>query len=273
MIVISVKACEAIRTASAKRGSNRQAIVSDVVQRAALLRASSQEHTFPAQLDAIARNAGVRAIRVVPLAMRGRLMLEEGTYVIEVSASLDAFEQQFVIAHELGHILVEISTLAECPDRSERARRGGASSYQLVERLCDVAAAELLLPSEFVRDSLRGTSPNINAVLDLARVSQLPIAFTVQRIIEAGFWVCRFVWWARGPHGISALRSVPSATPEFLASIALVPTANCAVIRAFEQESVVTGEVVIETWGSVESYRTECVCIQPGQVVSLLIYG
>ncbi len=86
-----------------------------------------------------------------PLAAAGRLELEQGQYVICVNAASGWRRKRFTVAHEIGHILL-LEALAHSPADLNDLR--AAESWKAAERLCNLAAAELLVPLDDFRTNI-----------------------------------------------------------------------------------------------------------------------
>lgn len=136
---------------------------------------------WSAGLDTYLRAFGIEAVEA-PIADDGRLDFRNGRYVILVrqeykkprstgplSLSSASNRQRFSVAHELGHVLL-IEQLGRYPEHL-RALRGS----DRVERLCDLAAAELLVPMDSFRAQLS------RARFRIRRVDELAVEFGVSR--------------------------------------------------------------------------------------------
>jgi Zn-dependent peptidase ImmA (M78 family) len=134
------------------------------------LRTRVQEAGWQPDLTAYVRAFGLRVVEA-PISQAGRLDYEDGKYLIRVQSNargnwsereIDPNEargrQRFSIAHELGHALL-LETLAGRSDLLMGLRDPGA--WEHIERLCDAAAGDLLVPRESMLAGIRrhGLSP------------------------------------------------------------------------------------------------------------------
>ena len=102
---------------------------------------------LPLRLDLLLRAAGARR-EVRHLAGDGRLEMDaHGRFVVVVEAGQHWSRQRFTIAHELAHIIL-FSEFADDPQALRRLRSPGL--WSVVERACNAAAAELLMPAHDV---------------------------------------------------------------------------------------------------------------------------
>jgi IrrE N-terminal-like domain len=98
----------------------------------------------PTDLDALASRVGVTDVCAEKLLVSGELRRSNNSFRIVYSSSLTLPRRRFTIAHEIGHAILEL-TGRNCP------RRGAE-----VERICDVLASEILMPSEIFSKAANG---------------------------------------------------------------------------------------------------------------------
>ena len=102
----------------------------------------------------------------------GELRRERGAFKIVCSAGQAPERRRFTIAHELAHILFEKT--------GPRAPRVGAD----LERLCDMLAAEILMPKAVFQAALRQSTVDTSVVKRLATRFQTSLTATVLRCAE-----------------------------------------------------------------------------------------
>jgi hypothetical protein len=88
----------------------------------------------PTDLEALARQLGVREILPENIPFSGELRREASALVLAYSTHLSGGRRRFTIAHELGHALLVREGL-KLPHRGDE-----------VERVCDLLASEILMP-------------------------------------------------------------------------------------------------------------------------------
>jgi Zn-dependent peptidase ImmA (M78 family) len=97
----------------------------------------------PTDLVVAARNLGVSDIRGENIPVDGVVRKEGAKLIVVYSRELAEGRRRFTIAHELGHVLFAKSG-ANFPRHGEE-----------LERLCDMFAAELLMPSKICRQMIQ----------------------------------------------------------------------------------------------------------------------
>jgi hypothetical protein len=125
----------------------------------------------PTDLDAVA--CKVRVSRCVPddIAGSGELRREGSDFVIAYSQYLPVSRRRFTIAHEIGHAFFEV-TWGNLPKPGKE-----------VERLCDMLAAEILMPREVLAPFI-DRHLSLQAVRDVARAFRVSLSSAAIRCAE-----------------------------------------------------------------------------------------
>ncbi len=129
-----------------------------------LLDATGQKHG-PVPLSRLLATLGARAEKM-PLPTAGKLRIDDRGYLICVRANTPWRRARFTEAHELGHVLL-CESLKDRP-ATLRALQEPAH-WDAVERLCDQAAAELLMPSEDFHRQLDGKEISKGLLVELRK--------------------------------------------------------------------------------------------------------
>lgn len=157
----------------------------------------------PADLEAVARRLNVTRIEAGDLPASGQLQRDRDGLKVVYSRDLSPARRRFTIAHELAHALFE-ATGPGCP-------RVGVE----LERLCDMIAAELLMPQqEFIART--GASSDISQLLKLARtfeVSRAAAAIRYAQLREVSVFELhtRLILWGYGIVKKGAARNADNA--------------------------------------------------------------
>ncbi|MCW3047293.1 MAG: hypothetical protein JWO74_1577 [Solirubrobacterales bacterium] len=160
-----------------------------------LLRKSGQEHG-PVALRPLLERLGARR-EDLALPTPGRLEIDSEGWRICVRAGTPWRRARFTIAHEIGHILL-YETLAGRPAQVRALQ--APEHWAAVERLCNQAAAELLMPGgAFVRSTrVTGIAPlGLRALYDRFLVSWEPLLVRVTEL----FAVSLLTWRRYRRHG------------------------------------------------------------------------
>ena len=117
-------------------------------------------------------------------------------YLIQVNEADSRARKNFSICHEIGHILMPNYNGDSGPRRDAQTMRWDKSDEE--EYLCDVAAAELLMPhAEFV-PRLRGCGMRIEAVRELAEEFGSSLEATAMSIVGANIECVAVLVWELG---------------------------------------------------------------------------
>ena len=161
------------------------------------LAAEQGDCSVPVRLAAFFMWAGVRKVKVEEMPLEGALRrLPDERFDIVVRADRAPTRQRFSIAHELGHVLFH----RHAPKAKAKQIAGRKSAPVEEERLCNIAAEELLMPAAIVEQAL-GAAEGARRVLYLARECEVSIEAAMVRLSacwrepgELQLWEFRNQW-------------------------------------------------------------------------------
>lgn len=212
----------------------------------------------PRDVSELARRLGVLEIRIVPLATKGRLMSESDGFAIEVNEELLEFEKQFTVAHELAHVIVEQRRFGI---KTPGTRDGLSPSYTsrgLVEKLCDVAACEILLPLDWLRKQAEG-GPSLKTANRVAQVADCSLEFVLKRFVDEGLWRCNVLWWEHRHGELWAVKCIPESKTESLVWVDPVPVRGSLIGKCLGTRSWQEGRLCLRLSDEFMEYPdTEC---------------
>ena len=259
--------------------ADREAILSAARR---LLDRAGVEASAPVGLLALARDMGITGIQYLREGPDGVLVRHETGYVIGVNAEKSATRQRFTIAHEIAHRLVTQAFLtgnARIEARQTNFSKSHPPNYY-IERLCNIAASELLLP-EFLlqKDDLVGTNPSLDTLWKIAQSYRVSLEATGIRLIEGGWWNAVLTQWTRemepetGNCRIWAERSAASQSLSWLVPENRSLPSGSVFQKAFT--SMVFGKIWrgVERWGKGRLrgwYRAEAQCYRAGDAMVLV---
>ena len=126
----------------------------------------------PTNLDALCARLNVGEIVDDDIPVVGELRRENGGFRILCAAGQSAVRRRFTIAHELAHVLFESS--------GPRAPHVGAD----LERLCDMLAAEILMPKAVFEPALGEATVDGAVIRMLASRFQASLTATALRCVD-----------------------------------------------------------------------------------------
>lgn len=132
----------------------------------------------------------VNEIRYSSMAIDGRIFpTNNGYFTIELNRNRSLKRQNFSLAHEISHtFFFEAASYA--------AQRHHDESHSAEEeRLCDIAAAELLMPRASFYDASRSYTPSAKALCELCDLFETSLSATALRIAELKAWDSDFILW------------------------------------------------------------------------------
>lgn len=131
----------------------------------------------PVNVEVLASVCGIVAVEQRPFGPSGILVLREQGWVASVLANEGLERQRFTVLHEGGHTF-----LPDFQRGGPHYRCPGARSR--VEQLCDIAAAEMLMPIDCFRGDLASAGFGLAAVEDLSGAYLASVQATALRAVD-----------------------------------------------------------------------------------------
>jgi len=125
----------------------------------------------PTDLDAVARKVNVACFLGDDIAGSGELRSGDAGLIIVYSNYLSKARQRFTIAHEIAHAYFESNWV----DLSQSSKE--------IEQLCDMIAAEILMPTPAVSERIKG-GLSIEMILEVARSFRVSMSAAAIRCSE-----------------------------------------------------------------------------------------
>jgi len=147
-----------------------------------------------------ARLQGIKQIVKADLGETSAVLLRFGDgYVIKVNQNHSLARQNFSCVHEIGHNLlrelkIELNT-EDIEYRTFNSQAPGRIVAKARERLCDAAAAELLMPEMVFRKYLSGFGVSVHSIERLASIFKVSIHTAAWRIAEISIEPCIALRW------------------------------------------------------------------------------
>lgn len=127
----------------------------------------------PTDLDVIMPRLNISGVYSEDLPISGELRRNGNGLKIVCSSLLSPMRRRFTIAHEMGHAIFE-KTGRNCPRSGEQ-----------LERLCDMLATEILMPTSIFLNYL-GPKPSLKKIFELSNLFNTSLTATAIRCSELG---------------------------------------------------------------------------------------
>ena len=163
-------------------------------------------HDVPPFLsEEFAKLIGVQRVEKTELGKTSGILirLHEGS-IIKINRSHNQARQNFSCAHEIAHMLYSelklenyINTIEHRtynPPAQQKARARAR------ERLCDIAATELLMPEQVFIKHLSAFGTSIHSIERMADIFQVSIQSAARRVAEVSIEPCITIMWKLLPH-------------------------------------------------------------------------
>ena len=141
---------------------------------------------------ATAANARIKIVHDLNDDESGQTTQIKGKHVIIVNGNHREERQRFTVLHEIAHIVLELPSQHHGPKlRTDTLMRYGCRPQE--EMLCDVFAAECLLPYDLFNKDVSDTDISMAAVKDLAERYKASLTTTGSRFAVNSNEPCAFV--------------------------------------------------------------------------------
>ncbi len=170
-----------------------------VRERAAELVRELEGPPFDLSCARIREAVGIHDIRFSPaLAGDGRIVRKDGGYLVELNPAKPAARRRFTLAHEIAHTF-----FMSGDGRAERVdiETGSYAQRSPEEYLCDLAAGEMLMPTNLIRPMVFSYGPSARSIVAVARRFECSFDATAHRFMETGLWRCHVGFWRVAPTG------------------------------------------------------------------------
>lgn len=157
---------------------------------------------------------GVKKVVTADMALDGRLVFSDGGFEIYVRSSHVEGRRNFTIAHETAHTFFLAPNAENGLDRSESGI-GYFTENDDEEFLCDVAAAEMLMPEQCFRERQFVYGPSVRSVFRLAEEFKASLHAVARRIREVGPWKLLVTRWRLRDDLLEPIWSYPSRVLNF----------------------------------------------------------
>jgi hypothetical protein len=127
----------------------------------------------PTNLEMLARRLNVSGFEAADMPLSGELQRDGDQFHVVYSSHLPILQRRFTIAHELGHAVFAMSG-------PQYPRTGDE-----VERICDMFAAEFLMPTAVFKSRLR-LDLTAKGLLELSALYKAPLMAVALRAAEFG---------------------------------------------------------------------------------------
>jgi Zn-dependent peptidase ImmA (M78 family) len=153
----------------------------------------------PFSPEEFARLQGMRIVKADLGKTSAVLLRFHDGYMIKVNQNHNLARQNFSCAHEIGHDLlrelrVELNT-ENIEYRTFNPQAHALARAKARERLCDVAATELLMPELVFRKYLSGFGVSVHSIERLASIFMVSIRAAALRVAEVSAEPCIALLW------------------------------------------------------------------------------
>jgi len=135
---------------------------------------SKYQKTAPVDVEAVAKDLGLEIFRQdLGQGISGKLLKEDGKFMILVNKNEPHVRQRFTAAHEIGHYLLHRDLIGEQFEENYMLRSDKTSNAQEAE--ANKYAAELLMPFVLIQHLMQQGYKTIDELADQLQVSKIAL--------------------------------------------------------------------------------------------------
>jgi Zn-dependent peptidase ImmA (M78 family) len=236
----------------------------------------SKVERLPLDIDGFRNYLKVKDIRLAQLqwGMKGRTVNEGDFFIIEISKSLkDKFKRKVTVLHEIAHIILEDELAAKINlERANIKRFSKSLKPQVIEKLCDAAAEEMLLPKRALREELRSIKPSLKHLHKIAQKYNYPVEFIAKRISDTALWEFRLLWWKIVDGKAVAFKSSPPVDELTLAEITLGGQTTSIIMQSHALNGFFEGKEKLVVGNLENVYKVQAMPEEKGAIICMLTY-
>jgi hypothetical protein len=158
------------------------------------LRLNSKIDSTPVQLQNILSHCNAKLVEK-ELSTNGRLDIGDNCYRVLVQNNLPVSIKRFTIAHEIGHIILT-DVLANNPSHLRKTML--SSSWESIEKLCDYAAAQILVPDEDFVESIGKFGLTTEGIEKIRNQYQVSYEVIFRKFVDIFSPSAIILWKSRG---------------------------------------------------------------------------
>ena len=183
--------------------------------------------TIPAPLESYvaAVRASVRELADMATDEAGTCFpMADGSYRICINANDRIERRRFTVCHEIAHIVLGL--------KSDHRTEPWTTGRPLAERLCDLFAAELLLPGKLFEPAAEGAPISLAGIDALSRQFEASVTATGSRYADSVNTPCAFVLSHREESFTPHVRRCSRRRTHSFSRVRTCPQAPCRRVRA-----------------------------------------
>jgi hypothetical protein len=216
----------------------------------------------PASLAYLRR---VKKIVYKSMKVEGCLIPCDGDFVIELRKDRPYERTNFTCAHELGHTFFYESV----PSIKYRTVTSSQPHHDPEEeRLCNIAAAEMLMPSDVFRKISRDYTPSPQSLQLIAQTFESSLIATVVRLLNLKVWDSKFVCWQMKEGRLKARwLAQPGRGLSYFPNLEIINQASSGIYHTATSGEVTTSSEWLSLDGGYKLCHFSSMCLPDSKTV------
>jgi len=216
--------------------------------------------TPPIDVTALASKRNIQEIREVRMEMDGKILrVAGGGYRVEVNAAHSAPRKRFTCAHEIGHTF-----FFDLGDKSAEKTRtlvedGNLRKFTVdnqEEALCNLAAAEILMPHAGFTKAASTLGPSAETIVALSKSYCTSLWSTARRLVQLSRLKLMVALWEFRPQmGCYFAKWIASARPGSAPELSV--DGHMPIFKSFQSRSPFRGRKWVSLGGPIDHYYVD----------------
>lgn len=140
----------------------------------------------------------IRSISYKRMQIDGRILPIQDGFSVELRKSSSPGRENFTLAHEIAHTFF----FELVPTVKYRKLYSHSAADSEEENLCNIAACELLMPSNSIATVARDYSQTLESLKQIAETYETSLTATVLRLTGTHLWNIKFILWQAVEDGL-----------------------------------------------------------------------
>jgi Zn-dependent peptidase ImmA (M78 family) len=187
----------------------------------------------------------VKEIILKNIEVEGRLLPCFDGFIIELRKDRSHERKNFTCAHELGHTFFyeSVPTIKYRANSTSQLHRDEEE-----ERLCNIAAAELLMPSSEFSKIVKDYVASPKSLQDISNLFEVSLVATVVNLLKHKLWNATFILWKQNNNKLEAeWIAQPNCNLVYSPAFEIVNFEKSSIYKAFQTDELIKNQETLKS--------------------------
>lgn len=196
--------------------------------------------------------------------------IQGGGYQVELNKDHSEVRRRFTCAHEIGHTFFFNANDRNPNARIEERNLEKIKADVMEEYLCNIAAAEILMPYDSFSAYAKSFGPSVKSIIKLSRIFRTSLWATSRRLVQILPYKLTIVLWDNFSVSKCYKSSwiVASASNQSLQTLIL--DRSVPICKSFDSKPIFRGKMWVSLGGPIEDYFVDGMRIRSSNCTRIL---